>query len=249
MRGSLYPTLWCSDSSGERSSETRPFTPVPGAMDMVDRSHFNLEFRPALYLDDPISGVLDELPENLRGLAVELTQLGRKEDLLNLLIREGIVGPGGVQIEGGADLQGSTLDELSGEPLTLATLGQDYGYNELVARKVGWEVNYVLVTDGGYETYLDSGAFPPSFGELIGLIEFSGLLDELRDGAEHEDPEELEGRWIWSSGNEITYDFEATRSGHWGPIIGEPFYPELERYFLLEEAEWLRSRTSDDDED
>lgn len=156
-------------------------------MTTPDSVQFNFDFRPSSYGDDPLEEILYEIPDDtVRSTDYQVLEKGWTGELQELLRQQGILQADGTFETEPHAIEWERPEEIEGSKIKIATLDTDFPYsNYVTAQRVGWEWWYIGNRDSVVQR-LDSSSAPLMVGELINVLDGTGLIDHFSRSDEDE---------------------------------------------------------------
>jgi hypothetical protein len=126
--------------------------------------------------------ILSEISDDeARSTAFRLLENGWTDELQELLRQQGILRADGTFNTEEYSIDWERPEEIEGEKIRIASLDTSFEYyNEVTAQRVGWEWRYVGSLDSVLQ-HLDSDPRPLTLGELVGLLDGTGLIDHFQE--------------------------------------------------------------------
>ena len=169
-------------------------------MSTPESSPFDFNFRPADYGSDPLNDIVGEIADDTaRSTAYRLLEKAWMDELQELLRQQGILRADGTFDTERYDIGWERPEELEGDEVTIATLDTSFPYdNYVTAQRVGWEWRYVGNLDSVVQR-LDSAPMPLTLGDLISLLDGTGLIEHFQESEGESEYEEDEYPHAWES--------------------------------------------------
>ena len=169
-------------------------------MSTPESSPFDYDLRPAGYGSDPLQDIIEEIAdETAQNTGYQLLEKGWMDELQELLRQQGILQADGTFDTGRYDIGWERPEEIEGDEVTIATLDTSFPYyNCVTAQRVGWEWRYVGHLDSVVQR-LDSAPRPLTLGDLISLLDDTGLIEHFQESEGESEYEEEEYPHAWES--------------------------------------------------